>query len=191
METELSVCLPPTDWAALAAIGAIVAALSAVTAQLVQSRHRRLGRRIDLVLKFEAQFETVNFIMIRQRAATFLLSRDPADKRGEDAVYSVLNFFESVGYFREKKLLDDESIWTFLSFWMLKYCAAAKQQLSDARARDNDSFAYISPMFEAMKQYKQKRNPMRSIEHLVSPAQVKEFLEDESSLLSETPPGGK
>jgi hypothetical protein len=175
-------CLPATDWNAISAIAASVAAIAAIGWQLSELRHRRHVRRTELALRLDERFDSLEFRHTRIRAAQYLLNPTTDDGEGEDALYSILNFFEGIAYHWKQKLLNDESVWFHFAYWLLPYYNVAKKQIGEARDRDPDALTDLENMVASVGAYKYRRRSASELRSALSNERAVEFLKDEAAL---------
>jgi hypothetical protein len=182
----MPVCLPATDWNAISAIAAGVAAIAAIVWQLSELRYRKDVRRTELALRLDERFDSFEFRRVRVRAATSLLNPRVEDAEGEDAVYTILNFFEGIAYHWKRKLLDDESLWVFFAYWLLPYYVIAEGKISAARSHDPDAFTYLDPMIRSLRSFKSRRHLIPGRSDSLTKEKIVDFLQDEAALFTGT-----
>jgi len=179
-------CLPATDWNAISAMAASAAAVAAIVWQLSELRHRKAVRQTELMIRLDEKFDSLEFRKIRVRAAQYLLNPRETDSEGEDAVYTVLNFFEGIAYHWRSHLINDESVWFFVGYWLLPYYIIANTQIVTARAHDPDAFVFLDPMVESVRTFKSKRRREPTRYDVLTTERSKDFLKDEAALFCES-----
>jgi hypothetical protein len=166
-------------WSALVATIALV-----VTAgfQIAGWRRDRLSRGVDAVRAMDSRWESTEFREQRKRAAAFLISKDEADDAGRDALFCLLNLFETLGFFLDRKIADAETIWHFFGSWLLPYCVAAQGVIVKERAHDPSVYCELQVLFEEVCKVERKTHPSRRTDHLTSESEVLVFLREEQTL---------
>src|SRR6266498_2944619 len=96
----------PSTAQAWSALIAAVALIVAIGFQIAGWRRDRFSRGVDAVRSMDVRWESTEFREQRRRAATFLIAKDGTDDLGKEALYGVLNFFETLGFFYSKKITD-------------------------------------------------------------------------------------
>lgn len=105
----------------IASIGLIIT----VIFQIVEWRRSRFARGLETIAALDARFESPEFREIRRRAAAYHLAESKDDRAGEEAAITVINFFETIGFLQEKKVLDSNMVWHFFASWLIPYYVAS------------------------------------------------------------------
>jgi hypothetical protein len=113
----------------------------------------RFSQALDVIAAMGVRFEGAEFRNTRSRAATFLLTKSPADDpAGKESLISLLRFFETLGFLYRQKVIDASSAWHFFgSRWTIV-------------------------------RVETRMHPTRDTAHLVSSHQVELFLKHEAAL---------
>lgn len=184
------------DWNMVAALAACASAFVAIGAILVSWRQARETARTEVLLNLDAAWRSAPmYPRCRREAAQILLDslhraniRHAAVVKSErtgvpitlelsdqvSALDSVLDFFETIAVFEQKKLVDFELVYQ-LFFWpVCCYWLLTETYVSDVQKRSGDEvwdgYAKLARRFK-----KRGRDP-------VSFADAEEFLKDEKSL---------
>lgn len=166
-------------WSALIAAAALIVMIGF---QIAGWRRDRFSRGVDAVRSMDVRWESTEFREQRRRAATFLISKDASDDFGKEALYGVLNFFETLGFFYSKKITDAETLWHFFGTWVLPYYAAAQAFIETEHKQDPNVYSELKSLFDALCKVERKKHPSKSTEHMTSESQVLGFLKTEETL---------
>src|SRR5437867_1863028 len=101
----------------LTAWGTIALAVIAIVAVIVEFRSSRLAVAADVTLKLIDKFEDEKMLNLRHKAA--LSIRDFRQGKGQITkdVENVLDFFETVGLFCQRGVLDKKIVWHSFYHW--------------------------------------------------------------------------
>ena len=130
----------------------------------------------------DVRWESSEFREQRRRAATFLVSKDETDALGKEALFGVLNFFETIGFFYSKKIADAETLWHFFGTWILPYYVGAQSVLKSEWKRDPNVYSELRALYEALCKVERKKHPSKSTDHMTSDSEVLGFLKEEQIL---------
>lgn len=98
--------LSAEHWSALSAAAGV---LVAITFQIIEWRRQRYSKGIDTIAQMDSRWDSPEFREMRRRASRFLIDPVAETKSsGEEAVRTVLNFFETLGFLERKKVVDAE-----------------------------------------------------------------------------------
>ena len=114
-----------------------------------QVRRARYSQRIDLILKMSERFDKPEMKAIRARAAkALLLNRNTR----EDAVSQVLDFFEEIGFLMIRGAIDEDAVYTFFDYWVVRYCLATKVYREDLNNNSTpaDMYSHTSQLFHIL-----------------------------------------
>ena len=171
---------------AVSALASAIGVISAIVMQIREWRRASLTNRMATVTRYEARFEARDFRGLRRAAASYLLAPDAGGADGRDAVKSIINFFESVGYLFEKGMLTDEDAWQFFASWLVPYYVASEKVRAEEAENDPNVYCSIGRLYLAVLAVEAKKHPSRETTHLIAPEAVKQILEDESQLVVRT-----
>jgi hypothetical protein len=172
-----SILLPPAVW-----VGAVVALFGI----LMQATRARYTLAIDLILKFGQRFETPEMRTTRAKAGNALLL-DPTE--GNECVDDVLNFFEELAFLVDRKAVDEEAAWEFFYYWVVRYYRATsqyRQAIEDEHPAEADVYSHFQSLNVRLERIERERLTKHTWAPL-SDVQIKEFLEDEVSLVERRP----
>jgi hypothetical protein len=119
----------------LTAWGTIALAVIAIVAIWCESRSSRLSRAADVTLRVIDKFDDEKMLNLRHKAATSI--RDFRQGKGKISkdVENVLDFFETMGLFCKRGVIDEEIVWHSFYYWIRGYYWSAKDFI-DERRRD-------------------------------------------------------
>ena len=128
-----------TAWATLAiAVLTVVTAFVAIVAVWLQNRASRTLLAAQLAMEFDKRFSTEDMLRERQSLASSLM-----DQRDPDS--ELLDFFESVGHYAKRGLLDQETLWNDFSYFVIRYWPLLKDFVRRERtAGDGDPDLYAN-----------------------------------------------
>lgn len=169
-----------TAWATLViAVFSVVTALVAMVAVWLQNRAARTLLAVQLAMEFDKRFSSEDMLCERQSLASCLLDgRDPDSK--------LLDFFESVGHYAKRGLLDQETLWNDFSYFVIRYWPLLKDFVRRERtAGDGDpelyaNFEWLNGM---MLEREARRHRKRVDEVTPSKAELDRFLKEEVILI--------
>jgi hypothetical protein len=130
------------DWAMVSAWAAMVTAVGAIVAVLLQDRHARITRSLDVLLRLEGKFDSDRMKDLRRKAATGFL-----EGRFADEAYYVLDFFEEAGLLLRMKAIHEEILFeNFFHSPLAYWFTARKHVLEMRRARKElyDNLEYLA-----------------------------------------------
>jgi hypothetical protein len=166
-------------WSALAAVvGVIVTAIF----QLLGWRRDRIARGMESIAALDSRFESPEFREVRRRAAAHLSAPDSPTDGGEEAVRTVLNFFEAVGFLYSSKLVTAKSVWVFFSSWLIPYYAATENLSTTLRLEDPNSYSELERLHRDVCKIERKAHPSGDVSYLTTPEALRTFLHREASL---------
>src|SRR6266404_781939 len=132
--------------------------LAAIVVAWAESRRHRFAQSVELILKFDDQFNSLEFLKYRDAAAKCLKAqayKTAADKCSKDAD-AVLDFFETVGYLLRRGALDEQMVWHTFWHWIMGYYQAAAEYITEARKKDSalwQDFVELHRRMEAIEPY--------------------------------------
>ena len=139
----------------MAAVGVLVAALS-FGATVQQSR---LSLGADMVLKLDDSFKTPAMKSARARAAQKLAAGALTSDENVDVV---LDFFEKVGLFERRGVIDAELAWHTFYYWIIHYYHLSKSYRDYARQGDDSLWEDIDRLYERVMTAQDKMRPSRA-----------------------------
>jgi hypothetical protein len=114
-----------------------------------QVSRARYSQRIDLIVKMAERFDKPEMRATRARAAKALLhDREARD----DSISQVLDFFEDLGFLLTRKAIDDDAVYTFFDYWIVRYFLATdkyRRYLNDG-VEPPDLYCKTSTLFGIM-----------------------------------------
>jgi len=137
-----------------------------------QTNDNRENLRLDFYLTLINRFDSEVMLRARRLLAQQFLSSAPRDKVQE----TVLNFFEDMGLFLERRFVDEELIWNTFGFYAVRWWAASKDYILEERKRQNDPTLFTD--FEGLVNRLRAKDKKSGLAE-ASASEVKDFLEDE------------
>ncbi len=156
------------------ALGVLVAAI-ALYYQILRSR---FSMNLDLVLKLDDRFNSIEFKKLRAKIAQSILEH--GKEQIDDDIEDVFDLFESVGYFVKHRALNKKIVWHTFYVWLHGYWSIGKDYIYLLRLNKNDNTLYEDfqwlhnklLMIERVKTKKQEPE-------LLSQKEMTEFFEEE------------
>ena len=167
----------PPAWSAL------ITAIALIVTILFQVRNWHkdsLSRSLNTITGLDARFESSEFRELRKRAASFLQRGGINDQAGKEAIYGVLNFFETIGFLFYKGAIDSETVWNFFGSWLPQYYAASKHIIEECRQGDPNLYIELERVHKAICKVEEKRHPSKDATHMFSAEEIEKFLRSES-----------
>jgi len=174
-----------TSLETVTAITAIVTAITAITtavasfwAILRQSWLVRHSISVDLLWKLDEQFASdTRMLNNRRNAAQSLIVGMPTSDLDK-----VIDFFEGLGIFLHKGLIDEEMVWSHFSYWAVKYWLVSRQYVETIRREEPTVWTEVEYLFERMCQITAQKQGKSRGAALPSEESLKEFLQEEAEV---------
>ena len=163
-----------TAWATIViAIGTLLSVYVAYRGIRSQTRSFATSVSADLALKLVHEFDSSENRELRSRAANALLKREKVCE-AED----VFDFFETVGLFVRKGVLDSDIAHSFFFHWVNLYWVAGKEQIEAKRKASADLWTDFELLHKTLLQIEMKAD---SRSRFINPSDelIRENLEDE------------
>ncbi len=168
-------------WESVEALGTVAAAIVALIALWTQNKAFKASLSADLAMKLDDRFGLPEFK--KTRAAAALALRDGVSK--EDAE-DVFDFFETVGLFARRKVLDAEIVHSFFFYWINFYWITGKDYIANAQSGANLRWKDFGDLYLKVLKIEEERD--RNSEDIApSPEQIARFLREEIDLSGEPP----
>ncbi len=127
----------------------------------------------DICLKLMDRFDRPSMIAARSEAAKALLS-----KTNLDSVDEVFDFFESVGLYVRREMLDKEVAHSFFFHWINLYWNAGKERIETNRLRAAGIYSDFESLYQTVLAIEMKEDP-KSRDINPTDADLKAFLKQE------------
>lgn len=171
------------NWTAMASIASIISVIIAIVFFIIESRRSMFTKAIDILMQYDNQFNSPEFRAKRRRAAEFLLSGcKEEDKNGRQAINDVLNFFETIAFLYNKKVIEAEMVWHTFSSWFLPYWKAAEPYIKESRLHDSTSYEDSDILFADVGAIEKKRCFKYTNKSMSEEESLKSFLKFEAEL---------
>jgi hypothetical protein len=138
----------PIDWTAIGSIATGIGVIWAVEQSRRERKHSRLALGIQILLEYEAKFESIEWRQKRAAAARHLLGSDPNPTRGERAVTDVLNYFEMICSLVQQDILDIRAVWHSFGGWILSYYRLAESYVTVWRKENSSSLKDLGDLYD-------------------------------------------
>ena len=165
------------NYNALAAWAAVVAALAAVVAVILEGRRSRFSLGIDLIFRLDERWASEEMVTARRMAAQSLLHKGP-DTGADD----VINFFATVGILLRKRALDEEMVWATFFWWFVRYWQAAESYIAAARKADPTIWSSVEFLRSALLKMELSKRHCTEAQTVPSAPEIETFLREESTL---------
>ncbi len=164
------------DWNLVSGFGTLIAALAAAIALIQQSRLTRFSIGTELLMTLEERFEDNEKMRgYRKRAALALLEGEIATE-----LDMVIDFFESIGTYLRKGMLDDYIIYCMFYTRAMGYWVGSEEYVNETRAKDRtiwENYEYLIKRLRKIEARMQGK-PLKNIN--MSSEDVNMFLKNES-----------
>jgi hypothetical protein len=127
-------------------------------------------------MEFDKRFSSEDMLRERQSLASSLM--DERDPGSED----LLDFFESVGHYAKRGLLDQETLWNEFSYFVIRYWPLLKDFVRRERSAgdgDPELYANFEWLNGMMLEREARRRRKRVDEFTPSKAELDRFLKEE------------
>jgi len=152
------------DYDAITSIVALVSAIFAIVALLVESRRSRIVRQTDLLLRLDEKFYGPENIKMRQNAAKKLLKEEFPNHELED----LLDSFSTVAMLVECKALDMDLTYLLFEYWIIRYWYSAQKYVRESRRFDPETWSTLERLVNKLVAERSKRGqPLPSEEELL------------------------
>jgi hypothetical protein len=178
-------------WQVISSIASAVAALAAFITAIIMAYQSRLMRQsicVDVLLRLDAHFNSLDMKAIRRKAASFLLQRFQSHVLLPDdehkccvALDDLLDFFEGIAFLSLRKgTPDPESVWCFFFGYIDYYLHAAKEHIQQAKKDDPMQWQELIRFHDQLISIERKHH--RKGYEPPDEDQLRRFLEDEAEL---------
>jgi len=171
------------DYGAVTALAAVVASIAAVVAIWIEGKRARFSQGLDILLRLGDQFNSASFVSKRRALAKLLASQErlsPLDQEERKRLSDeILDFFEMVGLFLKKKILDPELVHAEFFYWLYHYYALTKDHLAEFRRASNDNTVWEDAEWLYYTLLEVEGSPPTITSSM---AGINRFLQEESSL---------
>lgn len=163
----------------LGALAAAVTALIAAAALWIQNRAFKASLAADQSMKLDDRFNVPEFRRIRARAARALL-----DHVSEEDAEDVFDFFETVGLFTRRRVLDEEIVHSFFFHWINLYWIAGKDHIAKKQRDTTSAWKDFGELYLKVLKIERREDPSsRDID--ISEETIARYLNDEIALASQ------
>jgi hypothetical protein len=175
---------PTVDYLTLTvALAAVVAAGASVTAIFVQVRLSVFTTGLEIEERYEERFSRGSaMVEARKKAAEVLLDSDSSAHDLEE-VDDVLDFLETVALLLNRRVLDEELVWSSFFLWFRGYRWAADRRIVEMRTSTGDPTYWdnFTKGYEQLATFDAKRRHIKKAELKPTTDELVEFLQWELS----------
>ena len=171
----------------LAATAAWLAAIVAIATLIIEDRRARTLLRIDLLFRFEDQFNSERFRKVRSAAAS-AVSRNAKDYRDVD---EVIDFFETMGLMAHNGALDLEMVWNNFYVYIDGWWCSIAGYVREAQDDDEFTWEYFVELWQRLTEIEKKKTGNQAAALTWSYDEIKGFLDDEHNLAKPPRRGAK
>jgi hypothetical protein len=107
----------------------------------IQVRHQRNSNILSTLNNFYLKWNTDEMINCRMHICNDYLSKKEITINNPE--YTVLSFFEEMGVYLKKNVVDISSIWDLYSYCIEHYWPVLKPRIEEVRNRENDRTLFI------------------------------------------------
>jgi len=170
-------------WETVEAFGTVAGAMVAIIAIWQQNRAFKATLAADLSMKLDDRFGSEEFRKTRSKAARSL--RDHVSEGGAEDVF---DFFEMLGLFARRKVLDVEIIHSFFFHWISLYWIAGRDHIVKKQLRASSAWKDFGDLYLSVLRIEQRISPS-SEDISPSSERITSYLNDEMALYeAETEP---
>jgi hypothetical protein len=163
-------------WDSIEALGTIAAAVVAAIAIWSQNKAFKATLSADLAMKLDDRFSLPEFREIRAKAARAL-----RDHVAEEDAEDIFDFFETVGLFTRRKVLDAEIVHSFFFHWINVYWTAGRDHISKKQRETSSAWKDFGDLYLKVLKIEMKED-RESGDISPSPEKIASYLNDEIAL---------
>ena len=165
----------------ISAFASSIGVVVAIGALIIQDRRTAFSNAIVIAAQLDARFETREFRELRRLAASYLDGINRSQQALE-ALLTVLNFFDTLGFLVRKRALTTEIVWHHFGSWLLPYHFASASVISTQRTFDPSCFVELEALTKAVTALERtKRRDSASTHTLIEDAAIRNLLKSEHS----------
>ena len=158
----------------LAIIINLAGVIVAILVLWFQIQRSTFSMSVDLTLKLDDRFNSDSFRKQRAKAAKSILKSKFKD--AED----VFDFFETLGLLVRRRALDKEIAWNTFFHWIHGYWTTCSTYIIEERRKNSSVYKEFALLHQTMCDFEMKTNHLNDSDIILSPEDLKEFLDDES-----------
>jgi len=150
------------DFGAIASLSAVFGVIIAIFTLIRQSKDAHISLGIQLLRDLDKQFESEEMKQYRRDIANLCIKRDKgAEISSFDICHrasDVANFFEKIGLFLKRDILDLEFTWNYYAMYSIGYWEVLEKDINEVRKLQNDNTAWegFEYLYKQMKKYDRK-----------------------------------
>lgn len=160
----------------LGAVAAVATAVVAVVALWIQNDAFKASLASDQSMKLDDRFNVPEFRRIRARAARAL-----RDHVSEEDAEDVFDFFETVGLFTRRRVLDEEIVHSFFFHWINIYWVAGKDHIAKKQRDVSSAWKDFGELYLKVLKIEKREDPS-SKDIDISDERLAQYLNDEIAL---------
>jgi hypothetical protein len=163
------------DWSMVSALAAVIAALAAIILVVAESRSTRLVAGIDVLMRQEHDYHRETSMLERRRAAAAAL----LDGHVVSELDDVLDFFEGLGCYLRKGVLDRDMVWSSFCVSSTGWWFAASSYIAQERRVDRSIYSFYAYLVDEMNKVERRERGGAFRGVVMSEDQIRRFLENE------------
>ncbi len=164
------------NYNSISSIAAIVTALIAIVALVIESKRSRFQMGVDMLLKFNDKFLSTDMLEVRRRAVKGILEghNDQAD--------DLLDFFETLGLLVRRKGIEDTFVWHSFFYWIQCYYHLTKDYIALIQKDDPTIWEDFVWLYNRLCKVEKKKLKGCKDTLNISNEDLNEFIDDEINL---------
>lgn len=164
-----------TAWATIAGVAVAFSAL------WTEARRSRFRSGVEILLRFNDQFDSEKTRMLRKTAATAIKqSRTPQTNTNMKDTDDILDFFETVALLVRRKAIDEVFVWHSFYYWLHRYYLLCQNYIDDSRKKDKARWEDLCWLHPRLDKIERTRGGDQN-DIIVSDKDLVDFIEEELS----------
>jgi hypothetical protein len=165
-------------WESITAIGTATIAIATALTLWSEIKRSRLSQAVDIVLQLDAKFNSDEWRERRSRAA-----REISSGKLDSEAENIIDLFETLAFLTEnRKVVDEEAIWHFFSYWINNYYELMRSRIDERRRNDPTVWQDIVPFVEKLRSIDARRRGLPHVAQTIPTSnELAQFLEEERS----------
>jgi len=150
------------DFGMIAAISAVVGVVIAILALIKQSKDAHISLGIQLLHDLDKQFGGEEMKQFRRDIANLCIKREEGVEISAFEICQnasdVSNFFEKIGLFLKRDILDLEFTWNYYAMYSICYWEVLEKDINELRKLQNDNTPWegFEYLYKQMKKHDRK-----------------------------------
>jgi hypothetical protein len=156
-----------------------------VWAILSEKRISRLQKSVEILLKYNKDFDDNEMRLARKRAALAIkTARSNKTKEGMEEADDVLDFFETIAMLVRRKAITDFYVWHSFFHWIHRYCLLSEDYVTSIRRKRGERARWkdLVWLYPRLMKIEKGEGCLSDADLKLSPQDLDEFIEDELKL---------